>query len=87
VSSSNIRQLKKVIAAIQLSKHQNEHLVQVCQIPSFGSIITLFHNEPFEVSFGKRISDLTENILVVVHCMLRFDLPPNVIFSKIRQGS
>ena len=86
VSCRNIRQLTKAIAAIQLTKHQNEHLIPVCQIPSFGSIITYFHDEPFKVSFGKKIGYLTENIFAAVHCTLRFGLPPNIICLKVRQG-
>jgi len=53
--SSNVRQLTQAITTIQLSKHKNEHLVPVCQILSFGSIITSFHDEPFKVSFGEKI--------------------------------
>jgi hypothetical protein len=84
--SSNIRQFAKAVAAIQLTEHENEHLVPVCQIPSLGSIVTYCHNEPFEVSFGKKIGNLTENIFAVVHCTLLFELPPKVICSKVRQG-
>ncbi len=84
--SSNIRQFAKAVAAIQLTEHENEHLVPVCQTPSLGSIVTCCHNEPFEVSFGKKIGDLTENIFAAVHCTLLFGLPPKVICSKVRQG-
>ena len=86
MSSSNIRQFTKTVAAIQLTEHENEHLVPVCQIPSLGSIVTYSHDEPFEVSLGKKIGDLTENIFAAVHCTLLFGLPPKVICSKVRQG-
>jgi len=85
MSSCNIRQFTKTVAAIQLTKHENEHLVPVCQIPSLGSIVTYCHDEPFEVSFGKKIGDLTENIFAAVHCTLLFGLPPKVICLKVRQ--
>jgi hypothetical protein len=86
MSSSNIRQLTKAIAAIQLTEHENKHLVPVCQIPSSGSIVTYCHDKSFEISFGKKIGDLTENIFAVVHCTLLFGLSPKVIYSKVRQG-
>lgn len=85
MSSSNIRQFTKAIAAIQLTEHENEQLVPVCQIPSLGSIVTYCHDKPFEVSFGKKICDLTENIFAAVHCTLLFGLLPKVIYSKVRQ--
>jgi hypothetical protein len=85
MGSCNIRQFTKTVAAIQLTEHKNKHLVPVCQIPSLGSIVTYCHDEPFEVSFGKKIGDLTENIFAAVHCTLLFGLPPKVICSKVRQ--
>lgn len=83
---SNICQFTKAFAAIQLTKHQNEHLVPVCQTPLLGSIITFFHNESFEVSFGKEIGNLTEKIFATVHCTLLLGLPIKVTISNVRQG-
>ncbi len=83
---SNIRQFTKAVAAIQLTEHEDEHLIPVCQIPSLGSIVTYSHDKSFEVSFGKKIGDLTENIFAAVHYMLLFGLPTKVVCSKVRQG-
>jgi len=83
---SNVRQFTKAIAAIQLTKHQNEHLVPVCQPPSLGSIVKFSHNESFKVSFGKEIGNLTEKIFATVHCTLLLGLPIKVTISKVRQG-
>jgi hypothetical protein len=61
-------------------------MIPVCQIPSLGSIVPYSHDESFEVSFGKKIGDLTENIFAAVHYTLPFGLATKVICSKVRQG-
>jgi hypothetical protein len=83
---SNIRQFTKAVTTVQLSEHENEHLVPVCQIPSLGSIVTTSHNKSFEISFGKKIGNLTEKVLAAVHCTLFFGSPAKVTSSKVRQG-
>jgi len=86
MSSCYVSQFTKAVAAIQLTKHENEQLVPVCQTPSFGSIITSCHDESFKISFGKKIGDLTEKIFAAVHCTLLFGSPAKVTSSKVRQG-
>jgi hypothetical protein len=83
---SNICQLTKTVAAIQLTKHENEQLVPVCQNPSLDSIVTTSHDKPFEVSFGNEIGNLTENILAAVYCTHFLGSPTKVTSSKVRQG-
>jgi hypothetical protein len=83
---SNIRQFTKAITAIQLTEHENQQLVPICQIPSFGFVVTFFHDKSFKVSFGKEIGDLTEKIFAAVHCTLLFGSPAKVDSSKVRQG-
>jgi len=83
---SNVRQFTKAVAAIQLTKHQNEHLIPVCQTPSLSSIVKFSHNESFKISFGKEIGNLTEKIFAIIHCSLLFGLPIKVTISKVRQG-
>jgi hypothetical protein len=83
---SNVRQFTKAVAAIQLTKDQNEHLVPVCQTPSLGSIVTFSHNESFEVSFGKEIGNLTEKKFATIHCTLLLGLLIKVNISNVRQG-
>ena len=86
MSGSNIRQFTKAIASIQLSEHEHEHLIPMSQIPALGSIVADHHDESLKVSFGKKIGNLTENILAAVHCTLLFGLSPKVVCSKVRQG-
>ena len=81
---SNIDQFTKVVAAIQLTKHQNKHLVSVCQTSSMSSIVKFFHTESFEVLFGKEIGNVTEKKFATIHCMQLFGLQlkesiPNVL--------
>jgi hypothetical protein len=83
---SNIRQFTKAVAAVQLTENENEHLIPVCQIPSLGSIVTSCHDKSFEVSFGKKIGNLTENVFAIVHCALLLGSPTKVTSSKVRQG-
>jgi len=64
---SNIRQFTKAVAAIQLTEHENEHLVPVGQIPSLGFIVGFCLNKPFKISFGEKICNLTENVSTIVH--------------------
>ena len=64
---SNIRQFTKTVAAIQLTKHKNEQLVPVGQIPSLSLIVGFCLNKPFKISFGEKICNLTENVSTIVH--------------------
>ncbi len=86
VCRSNIGQFTKAVASIQLTKHENEQLVPVCQIPAMCSVGINRHDKSFEVSLGKKIGDLAENIFAAVHCTLQLGLPSKVIRSNVRQG-
>jgi len=85
MSSCNISQFTKAVAAIQLTEHKNQQLVPVGQTPLLGFIITTFHGKSFKVSLGKKIGDLTEDILAIVHRTLLLWLPAKVASSKVRQ--
>jgi hypothetical protein len=86
VCGSYVSKFTKAITAIQLTEHENQQLVPICQIPSLGFVVTFFHDKSFKVSFGKKIGDLTEKIFAAVHCTLLLGSPAKVASSKVRQG-
>ena len=83
---SYICQLTKAVAAIQLAKHEDEHLLPGCQTPSLGPIVTSCHNKSFEISFGKEIGNLAEKIFAAVHYTLLLGSLAKVASLKVRQG-
>lgn len=87
MSRSIIRQFTKVVAAVQLTEHENVHLVSVFQSLSLCPIVTSCHDKSFKVSFGKKIGNLTEIVFVAVHCTPLLGSPTKVTSSKVRQGS
>jgi hypothetical protein len=84
VSSSYVSKFTKAVAAIQLTEHENKHLIPACQTP-LPCPILVFHHNSFEISLRYKFCYLTENILALVHICLTLWVQTNITISKGRQ--
>src|SRR5659263_39261 len=85
VCGSYVSKFTKAVTAIQLTEHQNKHLIPTSQTPLTRSIFVFCHN-PFEKSLRYEFYNLTENILALVHVCLTLWFQTNITISKGRQG-
>jgi hypothetical protein len=85
MSSCYVSKFTKAVAGIQLTEHENKHLIPACQTPLLGSIFVFGHN-PFEISLRYKFCYLTKNVLALIHVCLTLWVQANLTISKGRQG-
>lgn len=84
VSSGNIGEFPKTTTAIQLTKHENQHLIPACQTPFACSDLVPGHKS-FEISLRYEFYYLTKNILSLIHVSLILWLKAKITITNDRQ--
>lgn len=84
VSSSNICEFPKTTSDIQLTKHENQHLIPACQTPITCSVFVPEHKS-FEISLRYEFYYLTNNILSLIHVCQILWLKAKITITNDRQ--
>lgn len=81
----NVSHLPDTLAAVKLGKDKYKQLIPISVAPSLG-LVSMSRHKTLEITFGKKIHNLTKDIFAAVHKNLSFELPTKVVLSNVRQG-
>lgn len=89
VGCCDVCQLSEAPAPKQLTKHENQKLSPIGQLPLHCAILdfilcSLLH-DPLKISLWQKVGNLTENISSCMHQNSYMGNRPNIIISKVRQ--